>query len=318
MMQAAEMNLMEAVLGFDKGDLTTGAQTLMQGIRVHRRFLADSSLLVSRMIAVAMLRRDYAVLSAAIEHWPPLTRQAVLAPAWQPLGAREYDLRPALQSETIARAHTLSGLIQSQQKLGWYAFVKQSLTEGITQNRQLLGIPWHATLLSYFVLPHATLNLLVRWLDAQARAISGDAAAIEARHAAQAARQTRAFDQIAPWASWRFIRNPGGKVLLKIYFGDLGPDPLAYAERIHDLGGYIRLVALQAALRRDGVPQTEAAGYVQRAGPDLRNPYDGQPMRWDAASATLSFEGRQKNSFNPDDAPHIFSVRLKFDQAKAN
>jgi len=88
---------------------------------------------------------------------------------------------------------------------------------------------------------------------------------------------------------------------------------MTYAERTHDLDGYIRLVALQAALRRDGVPPAQIAGYVQRAGPDLRNPYDGQPMRWDAAHATLSFEGKQKNTFNPEATPKTFSVRLEMD-----
>ncbi|MDR0476924.1 MAG: hypothetical protein LBH14_03160, partial [Desulfobulbaceae bacterium] len=76
----------------------------------------------------------------------------------------------------------------------------------------------------------------------------------------------------------------------------------------HDLDGYIRLVALQAALRHDKVPRAQGADYVQRVGPDLRNPYDGQPMHWDAASSTLSFEGRQKNTSN---APKTFSIRLK-------
>jgi hypothetical protein len=67
-------------------------------------------------------------------------------------------------------------------------------------------------------------------------------------------------------------------------------------------------------LRRDGVPLAQVADYVHNAGPDLRNPYDGQPMRWDAARSTLSFEGRQLNTANPVDAPKVFSVRLKFEE----
>jgi hypothetical protein len=92
-------------------------------------------------------------------------------------------------------------------------------------------------------------------------------------------------------------------------------------EYIHDLDGYIRLVALQAALRRDGVPLAQVADYVRRVGPNLRNPYDGQSMHWDAAHSTLSFKGRLANSY--EEAASItsaktYSVRLKFGIAKEN
>lgn len=306
MAQAAEMNLMAAVLDFDKGDLAAGAQTLMQEIRVHLRLLANGSLLVTKMIAVSMLRRDYAVLSDAIEHWPPLARQAELTEAWHPLSAREYDLRPTIASEAILQAYSLSEWIQSQQKLHFAEFARQAMKEPYRS-------PWYVTLSSYFILPHATLNTFARWSDEDAQAIDGDAATIEARHAAQIARREREFDQISPWSSWRFIRNPGGKILLFV-----GTDYFTYAERIHDIDGYIRLVVLQAALRRDDVPLTEVADYMQHVAPDLRNPYDGQLMRWDAASNTISFEGRQKNNFNPEDTPKTFSVRLRFESASTH
>jgi hypothetical protein len=111
-------------------------------------------------------------------------------------------------------------------------------------------------------------------------------------------------------SSWSFIRNPVGKLLLLI----VSTNPSHFfrlAEMLHDLDNRIRLITLQAALRRDKVPPDQIADYMQHAGADLRNPYDDQPMHWDAASSTLSFEEWQENNSPPDDAPTTFSVHLK-------
>ena len=285
LMQAAEMRLVEAVLACDSGDLAAGAQILVQEIRVHRRLLADSSQIITKMMAVALLRRDYAVLSNAIEHWPPLARQTALTEAWQPLQAREYDMRREIESDAAGKANLLYQALQTPARSGKFL----------------------DRLYAHFGLPNATVNTLARWTAENVRSAEGDPSTADARHRAAIDRMSKEASQVAPYASWRFIRNPEGKTLLLMTHIDW----TAYAERIYDLDGYIRLVALQAALQRDGVPLAQVAGYVQRAGPDLRNPYDRQPMQWDAARSMLSFEGRQQAFLKSDDAPKVFKAYLK-------
>jgi hypothetical protein len=305
LMQAAEMRLMQAVFAMNQGDLQAGADTLMQEIRVHRRLLANSSQLLTKMIAAALLRRDYVVLSNAIEHWPQLARQTVLAEAWQPLSAQEYGLRREIESNAVWWATLQYTLPYVQQNLSWREVTEKS------KNHEW-GLKWLWLHLQYS--PQTTVNTIARWASEDAQAVAGDPATMDARHKTYTAKRAAELKQMNSYAPWHFFRNPIGNTLLTIGY----VDPFVYAERIQDLNGTIRLVALQAALRRDGVPPAQIADYVQRAGPNLRNPYDGHPMHWNAARATLSFQGREKSPSNPDNAPKTFSVRLKLGAAQGN
>ena len=293
--EAAELRLMDAVFALDNGDTQTGAQVLMEQIHAHRVMLAGSSLLISKMVATGMLHRDYEVLSEAIERWPALAQQAELAEAWRPLSEPECSLRTAVESEAGSNARMFHRMLQEQRRLRTLNAMKDD-SEG---------------LLTPFVLPNATLNIYARWAAEDAEAIVGDARTVQARRLAHAARREQEWKQIAPYASWRFIRNPVGKVLLTMPTLDF----FDWAERLHDLDGHIRLVALQATLRRDGAPRNQIADYVQQTGPDLRSPYDGEPMRWDEEHATLSFTGRQKKPDSVDTTPRVFSVHMLFGEA---
>lgn len=205
--QAAEMRLAEAVFTLNRGDLPTGADMLMQEIRLHRRLLASSSQLITQMIAVGMLCRDYAVLSNAIEHWPQLAGQATLAEAWLPLCAPEYDLSRVVESEAAPWAKLIYSDIQEQRN---HRFRLNDLAQGVQamkEDQQLFGMPWYATLLaSNFVLPNATINARARQMNEDIRDIQGDAPTLEARYQAR-----MAAGRMVPWATWRFIRNPGEK-----------------------------------------------------------------------------------------------------------
>ncbi|MCL2872349.1 MAG: hypothetical protein FWF41_05140 [Betaproteobacteria bacterium] len=292
---AAEMRRMEAVLALDKDELQTGANILMEEIRVHRRLVAGSSQRISKMMFLALLRHDYEMLSDAIERWPALARQVTLTEALQPLREQEYSMRKVIESDAIWCASLVYGTAPLRQI-------------GLRESMEKSWKDWIASLL---ILPNTTINVIARWGAEDIQASEGDTATIDARFRAYTIKRMEELKQIAPYASWRFIRNPSGKTLLSLIGTTYGfSDHIT--ERIYDLDGYIRLVALQAALRRDNVPLNKVADYVQNAAPDLRNPYDGQPMRWDATTSTLSFEGRQADNADPSETPKIFSVHLKF------
>jgi len=287
----AEMRLMEAVLTLDKGNLQTGADILMEQIRVHRRILAGSSQPLTKLTGITLLYHDYDVLSNAIEHWPTLARQAALTEAWQPLSEQELDMRRVIELEAAFNINTLHTVFPKQ-----------------------LGLsPVKERMLRTVYLPNATINTIARWANEDIQSLEGNAATDEALHQAHIAKRKEEMSRIDHY-SWRSIRNPVGKILLLIVYHSPG---IFYEgdSKLHKLDGYIRLVALQAALRRDNVPPNKIADYIQHTAPDLRNPYDGQPMRWDATTSTLSFEGRQENNANPSDAPKTFSVQLRAPQA---
>jgi len=290
LLPASEMRRAEAVLALSGGDLQAGANILMEEIRAHRRLLAGSTHLMGKIMGVGLLSRDYQLLSEAIERWPQLAQQPALAEAWQPLRPEEYGMRKMIESEAAAQANTAYWLLQSQ------------------DGRKLVK--------SWGYLPNATVNLIARWAAEDVQNTEG-AVAVDVRQAS-IARRKEEREQMASWVSWRSIRNPSGRMLVSALSGR----PTWVHEvngNLHNLDGYIRLIALQAALRRDDVPLAQVADYVERASPELRNPYSGQPMRWDAATATLSFEGRKtENLDNPDGEPKVYSVGLKFGQARGN
>ncbi|MDR2710255.1 MAG: hypothetical protein LBB65_02785 [Burkholderiales bacterium] len=93
----------ENILNIDDPD--AGAHILMEEINAHRRFLAGSSTILGRSVGVAMLNRDYAVLSDAIERWPTLAQQAALDEAWLPLQAQKNSMRSAIEAEARLQAN---------------------------------------------------------------------------------------------------------------------------------------------------------------------------------------------------------------------
>ena len=294
--RAAEMRLMDAVFAFDANDPQTGAQILMREIRVHRQLLANSALLLTKMAAVSLLRRDYGVLSDAIEHWPQLARRVDLADAWRPLQESEYDFGKAIEWEQ-------RWLVVSQYQ-EYQAWVSPE-TSGLHRWALLLAR-------RFMFLPNATLNASVHLAGEQIQDFHGDATTLDARRQAAAVRwQEEARQSRQDLSSLSLIRNPLGKMGRRLDLELARPDLFAYAERTYDLDGYIRLVALQAALRRDGVSLAQMADSARQAGPELRNPYDGRPMQWDATHSTLSFTGRQAVPGGRNPSSKVFRVYLR-------
>ena len=86
---------------------------------------------------------------------------------------------------------------------------------------------------------------------------------------------------------------------------DYGP----YLLRTHDLQGYSRLVQLQLAALQEAVPPAQMPAWLDSRPAPLRNPYTQAPMQWDAASASLIFQGQTaaQGTSNP---PSAYRVRL--------
>ncbi len=161
---------------------------------------------------------------------------------------------------------------------------------------------WGARL---FYLPNATTNMVQRHWAALAELGHGSPADYE--------RRKQQFDLSVPGqqslsykVNLTYVRNPVGKAL----FGLTLPNMTTYIERLHDLDGYIRLVTLQATLRHDQVARDAIGPYVAKAPPEMRNPYNGDAMQWDAATSSLMFTGKQNSSSNLTRDPKVFRVTL--------
>ena len=85
------------------------------------------------------------------------------------------------------------------------------------------------------------------------------------------------------------LYNLGGKLVLKHM---IPPDLPDYISRVHDLDGRIRLVLLQAEIARSPVRDVQAIVNAS----SYRNPYTGNPMRYDAAARTIGFDCLERSS----------------------
>ena len=124
------------------------------------------------------------------------------------------------------------------------------------------------------------------------------------RAARASAPQARAAWQQARAQAEKQAREQVGEEAAQL-LPDYGPHLL----RTHDLQGYSRLVQLQLAALQEAVPPAQMPAWLDSRPAPLRNPYTQAPMQWDAASASLIFQGQTaaQGASNP---PSAYRVRL--------
>jgi hypothetical protein len=300
---AAELNLAAAFLDIQTGNPDAGIARVAKEITFHRRLLASSSSVISKMVSIAILRRDYQALSDALEHWPAIAvnHAEALAKILRPLDPNESDPSTMWQFESRYAGATYANVEIVQ---------KQSDDSSSPEGRSMLARALDNLDSKCCYLRNATLNLASNYWRDLAVASRGSAATL-------AARKEKFLSVYGPLLSepvrapWKHIRNPIGAILVTI-----GSNPdmhFSYVERVYDLDGYVRLVCLQAGLRREKVGAAGLAAYIQQSAPEMRDPYTGQPMHWDAATSSLWFEGRQDSNANPRDERKVHRIKMAMD-----
>jgi len=294
LIRAAELQLAGAVLDIRDGREQEGLATLAAQIAYHRRLLANAGLL-TRMVSAGLLRRDFRVLSEVIESRPDLaqSQQELLRSLLAPLNQQENDLRPAMAAAAHSSATMLNLMLETMKR--------QRRGKGDAGDSR--GEDWFS---QRVYLPNSSINALVPYWSAVAELAHGGPAGYDERKQQYA--QSSATRKKKPTAfDWTYVRNPMGKIMS----GFAKPDVTDYIERVHDLDGYIRLVALQAAIRREQIPPVAIGAYSDLAPATLRNPYTGAPMGWDAASSSLLFEGHQRTTSNLAAEPKTYRVKMR-------
>lgn len=149
---------------------------------------------------------------------------------------------------------------------------------GALTDQALLG-----RLLSQFFQPQATSNLSAASMLEFARAFD----VAELTQMPQVLEQRRAM-KISTLETLLHPYNPVGHILIDI----AKPAYTEYGPRAADLEGARRAVLLAATLRSEGIDAAHAEAAV-RASP-LTDPYTDAPLQWDAASASVVFNGLAK------------------------
>ena len=246
-----------------RADLVTAA--LEQDMQFWRRVLAAAESTVTKVVAVTALRKNLILGQQALLRLPAAGAPA----AWSlPLSDAERSLRPCLVGEWSYADATYHDMEASGLR---------------TPGQTTQGGFWAGLMLNLFQ-PQDSSNhqaaeylAIAQTLDVPPERL--EAAIVQVRKDRDEAAGTR----LPPLR----LYNPLGAILVAI----TGPDFSNYALRIADLEGLRRATRLATELRARKLPASEVAAALPQA--TLRNPYNGEAFGWDAASASIVFQGRQ-------------------------
>jgi hypothetical protein len=262
-LRGQELLLLQAKRLADDGDGATVNTLLANDVRFWRMVLASSDSVLTTMIATAAMRRHFAWASLAVRDLRTGRGAAAVPIEWRtPMSADEISLRRELIGEWIY----LSGALPDM--LGADVASDESLAT-LTSDR----------LTRTLFQPQDTLNRQSAYLAAVIDTL--DAPLLGFASVADGASDLayRTAEKALPPRS---LYNVVGAVMLA------GPANYAgYARRLADVEG-MRRAALAVVTLRDEQPLDMAAAL---AASPLRNPYDDQPLRWDARDQAVVFVG---------------------------
>lgn len=290
LVRAHELWLAQASLHWTRGQPQQAMDIARQAVQLRSRLASSSNSLIASMIALALQHRELRWLSDASARLTPQTPAPVSKGIEKLLSTPPGSLRLALEGEKQLTASVLNSV----------KYPALSTTPGEEQPA-LWQRRWNGVIgLTY--LPNHTLNLSIRNLQ-QVQTI-GDL---------PAQRLEAAFsDHLRQWADdypcgalWRHLRNAVGLCTATIST----PSYQGYAQRIADMEGYRRLVLLQHRATVQRIALADMPVWLADSPPELHNPYTLQPMQWDAATGSLVFEGREKQTQNPNQSP-VYRITL--------
>lgn len=258
--------LMQVVALAEAGKGVEALRELAQEIALHRRMLAGARGLGMKMTAANDLAQDYFVLGTLLEEQPAVMGRALpeVQELARPLSGRELEMALVMRNHYSAIARNM---MNPERWADWTPYAEHPLLKGPMPR--------------FFYKRRATTNLLTSNMQAMlelTKVPSWELAARDER--LRAAVAARADLCCSPY-------NPAGRIVTDV------ATPGVYLERLHDLDGLIRLVALQAQIAARKLGLAEVPAFLAQSPPDLANPFTGKPMQWDAAERRIFFDSRQ-------------------------
>ncbi|MFZ6688525.1 hypothetical protein ACO0K0_12330 [Undibacterium sp. SXout11W] len=277
LLHASDLTTLKAVFDIADGRTKAGIERLAKNDQFIRRLMLQSSTLTSKMVITSMLQQQTRVISELVEAYPNFIETVgdVKSTMLRPLSEAELSLVPALKKEA--------------------QFVLTNLTTHYpAEEAKTTPDKFSSLFLKAFYQPNATVNMMANYLEM----------VVESAHVTPAAfnhTQQQLSELSKESGEHSFppyvhnLYNPFGKILYQMLLRY--PETYVnYMERVADLDGYIRLVGLQAEIRRKGVTDDAIQNFVATADSQFRSPYDATPMTWAAQKKQLQFVGRQNNS----------------------
>ncbi|WP_313296738.1 hypothetical protein [Diaphorobacter sp.] len=266
---AHELQLAKASLYWSAHDYERALQLLERSDRLTHRLAHGANNLVGSMIAVAMQYRMLRWLSSALKvdgALPQTIARRIQALLEQPA----INLRNGIHGEGQLVIHT-AGLIGAYAATDWVQNVYFRLV----------------------YLPHETMNRQLHQMQLFSPLATAPADQLDTVNG-QAQQQWS--DAEKKRLRWWGLRNRAGNQMIAMG----APSYIDFIQRAHDVNAYQRMVLLQLHAAEQRIPAHQMAEWLQTSPAEWRNPYTLEPMRWDANTQSLVFEGRASQSQNPD------------------
>lgn len=287
----------QALVAARKEGPLAGIEDLHRDIRFWSMAAREAENLLSKLQAIAYLERDLAALSLLLEDGD-LAAAAIAAAekAVAEPGPQVLAMERAWRGEMRASIRILQGLADPE---AFRAFVFRG--QGWTG--------WlHTRLLLVTYQPGTTMNRAYRsYRDRRAIArMSGREllGVLRNRDAGESFRRPAGMGWLNPI-------DLIGRGFAGI--AEVSRERFAgYAAHPKNLAALRRLVALQVRIRQEGVSPDATAAFLQGSGRAYRNPYTGQPPRWDPDQRTLTFRVLPSdwNPEHPGSLTRRLSVRI--------
>lgn len=262
----------EIAIKVKRGETAKALDMLEQDILFWRRVLSESRAVVTKAVAASVLHRDYHLLSeilnsdadVAKSHYEQLARMTAL------LNQDELNIKEGVRRAFLDGNDAVNRNYMEMRREPF-------------RNPSAIIPNWAWP----FYHPNASINQ-----DYEAIKMHAELAAMPAFQFVKEREQTRnrinAHFDFEENLGWHTLYNPVGKFLNSISGrGDFSD----YIARMHDLDGYVRLVALHLQIRSKGLADAEIPGFLQTTDKRYVDSYTTQPMQWDAKQRLLFFNG---------------------------
>ena len=271
-----------AAIAWMEGRPVDALLPIEQAARLRQRLESHSNGIYTSMVTLAMHYRELRWLSQALAHRHPDHPPSVDDRLQALLSTPPASLHTAMDGETRLMASLFSYTLRHEAFKAaprWWSVLSSKLAGR---------------------LPNKTTNDSVDF--------SQRFQAITRLHAHEF---SDAFDQL-----WRYVeaRLNTDTFHLRNMEGDsvnawMLTSPYGSARRVYDIDGYRRLVLLQQQAQAQRITAANMPAWLIQSPPALRNPYTLEPMQWDADTNSLAFEGKERQSQNPDGSA-TYRIRL--------
>jgi hypothetical protein len=264
-----KMLLMRARVLARQGDADAVRQLLERDLRFWRMVLQSSDILISKMIATAMLNRHFEWGNFVLRSLPPAKQAAAIPEGW----------RTAISDDERSMERCLAG-----EWLFTSAGIRRAAEDsfGVTQEGAVgrallwLSVPLYQQ--------QDTINLFAEHHLLMARIFQVPLIEYPAIVAEVRERNNQTANDLFPYGA---VYNLPGAWLFATTL--LGSDMTSYFVRVGDVEGVRRVALAAATLRASGVESKDVSAALANA--EQRDPYTNQPFVWDEASQAIVFTG---------------------------